>query len=206
MSIKNEELHCFTCRKTKAFKDLKRCGRCKGPLYCSPDCQKKDWPSHKANCATTSVWYDGYRACQDGSLHEGELELITWECYEPDFGLHLGWGGCFREESEDLKRKFEKQFNGDLKKFFNYRPNAFRWRCCGMSGDQQYGCDHHGAGKKPCTCDFCRMGKPLTDSIYRKVNQARMGLNLRRGPDPRSYNASLAVMSEIGRSMLGLDD
>jgi hypothetical protein len=48
-----------------------------------------------------------------------------------------------------------------------------------------YGCDHHGTGSKPCTCDFCGMGKPIPDSIYGKNEQACKGLRLSRGPDPR---------------------
>ncbi|KAK1231059.1 hypothetical protein PQX77_005835 [Marasmius sp. AFHP31] len=206
MSLKNEDLYCFTCRKKKQFKDLKRCGRCKGPLYCGSACQLQDWPSHKPNCTKTKYWYDGYRACQDGSVHEGELELITWDCHEPEFKTDLGWGGCVREESDDLKRKFLDEFGGDHKKFFKYWPQGFRWTCCGMGGDQQFGCDHHGRGKKPCTCDFCRMGEPLPDKIYHKVSQSRVGLDLARGPDPRSYNAALAMNAVFARSMLGLDE
>ena len=41
------------------------------------------------------------RKCDDGSLHEGKLELITWTTQD------MGWGGCFAEESDDLKVKFE---------------------------------------------------------------------------------------------------
>ncbi|EIM79394.1 uncharacterized protein STEHIDRAFT_150974 [Stereum hirsutum FP-91666 SS1] len=29
---------------------MKRCSRCKGPWYCSKECQLKDWPKHKPNC------------------------------------------------------------------------------------------------------------------------------------------------------------
>ena len=48
------------------------------------------------------------------------------------------------------------------------------------------------------------MGKPLPESIYDKKLTTRMGLNLPRGPDPRSYNPNLAVLAEVGRSMFGL--
>ncbi|KAF5389743.1 hypothetical protein D9757_005996 [Collybiopsis confluens] len=210
MSFKSENSQCFCCRKEKAFKKLKQCSRCKGPLYCDTDCQKKDWARHKPECTKTSLWYDGYRACRDGNVHAGKLELITWNWHGReefmDEEYDLGWGAVFLEEADDLKERFEEEFKGDLKKFFNYRPNAFRWTCCGVDGSQTFGCDHHGiGGSKPCTCDFCRMGKPLPDSIFNKRSQSQMGLDLSRGPDPRSYNAGLAAMSAMGRSMFGLE-
>jgi len=53
--------------------------------------------------------------------------------------------------------------------------------------------------------DFYRMGKPLPESIYMKQSATRMGLNLPRGPDPRSYNPGLAMTAVAGRSILGLE-
>src|SRR6204780_1484505 len=73
-------------------------------------------------------------------------------CPEED----TGWGNCFTDESEDLRHKFEIDFGGDLEKFHDYRPQAFRWCCCGLEADVPYGCDHHGSGTRPCTCDYCR--------------------------------------------------
>ena len=108
------------------------------------------------------------------------------------------------------------------------RPRAFRWTCCGLSGNWSRGCDHHGSGEIPCTCDFCaylvslfscfdtvpeangpvfiipvlklafcivvliRLGEELPDDVYRELcNDAPgVGLNISRGPDPRSYDPS----------------
>ncbi|KAK7028323.1 hypothetical protein R3P38DRAFT_2935392 [Favolaschia claudopus] len=39
---------CNQCGKVDS--SLKNCGRCKIARYCSNECQKKSWPSHKKNC------------------------------------------------------------------------------------------------------------------------------------------------------------
>ena len=51
----------------------------------------------------------------------------------------------------------------------------------------------------------CRMGKSLPDEIYEEKTTSRMGLNLPRGPDPRSFNSLLAITAATGRSMFGMD-
>jgi len=48
------------------------------------------------------------------------------------------------------------------------------------------------------------MGKPLPEGIYKEQSASRMGLNLPRGPDPRSFNPALAISAAAGRSMLGM--
>ncbi|KII86930.1 hypothetical protein PLICRDRAFT_113878, partial [Plicaturopsis crispa FD-325 SS-3] len=147
--------------------------------------QVADWKAHKPACKKPGVWYDKYRKCNDGSSHFGKLELITWDCVDEDG--ELGWGACYKNESDDLKKSFETEYGGDEQKWFETGDwrQGFRWTCCGMSGDMPYGCDHHGTGPRPCTCDFCRGGKPLPDSIYKEPSSSRKGLTLSRGPDPR---------------------
>ena len=147
-------------------------------------------------------WQDTYRACQDGSSHFGELELITWE---GDNGLErMGWGNVILPESKDFKRKYEEEFGRDDKKLYQHWPQAYRWTCCGTSGAMNWGCDHHGTGPKPCSCDFCHMGKPLPDKIYREDNMERKRLKLSRGPDPRSYNPIKAATADFARSLMGM--
>lgn len=53
-----------------------------------------------------------------GSKHEGQLELITWVCKEEG----VGFGSCFLDECDDLKKSFETKFEGNLDKFYKYRP------------------------------------------------------------------------------------
>ncbi|KAF9475460.1 hypothetical protein BDN70DRAFT_814041 [Pholiota conissans] len=209
-------LACSVCHKTESKEgNIKRCSRCRDRFYCGRDCQASDWPTHKRTCGAISSrsqnapdapkWYDKYRKCKDGSLHEGDLELITWPCTESEDGTKMGWGNVLLEESADMKAKFEGEFKGDEKKLYKYWPQAFRWTCCGMDASMKWGCDHHGAGKKPCSCDFCRMGKPVVDSIYNEQTSSRLGLKLPRGPDPRSFNPGIAMITGVGRAICGLD-
>ena len=50
---------CMFCGKREhelgAGKKLKRCGRCRGALYCGTDCQKSDWQTHKVVCVKTKI-------------------------------------------------------------------------------------------------------------------------------------------------------
>ena len=166
-------LRCKACGKDETIPGVKlrKCSKCRGSAYCSErqlskrlylrspslmtrcfqgvDCQRNDWSAHKKLCGD---WYDKYRKCRDGTKHEGQLELITWVCEEDQ----IGFGACWLEECDNLKNKFETEFEGNLARFYEYRPHAFRWTCCGTSGSMRYGCDHHGTGSKPCSCDFCR--------------------------------------------------
>lgn len=119
----------------------------------------------------------------------------------------MGWGNVFIEEAGDLRRRFEEELNSDEEKLYKEWPQAFRWTCCGTDAGSNLGCDHHGSGSTPCTCDycryvsalhfviytdaeslgtFCRLGEPLPLKVYKEKSAARMGLTLRRGPDPRS--------------------
>ncbi|KAH8656404.1 hypothetical protein BGZ61DRAFT_372375 [Ilyonectria robusta] len=160
--------------------------------------------SSTTSMPTSSQWYDRHRRCKDGCSHEGKLELITWTSTAG--GDRMGWGNCLASESDELKEKFEKEFNSNEEKMYEYWPQGFRWTCCGTEGDQRFGCDHHGNGSTPCSCDFCKMGKPIPDSIYKNwiESAAGKGLRLSRGPDPRSFNRSQGGIAEIMRSSLGI--
>ncbi|WIA12928.1 hypothetical protein OEZ85_006544 [Tetradesmus obliquus] len=120
-------------------------------------------------------------------------------------GIEMGWGACDLQECENVRQTFLTKYGGDEAKFFEYWPQGFRWTCCAATGDQSYGCDHHGTGSKPCCCDYCGMGKPVPDNILRQNPQACRGLALSCGPDPRSFNAAQAQVNEMMRGLLGLD-
>lgn len=147
------------CAVCASEESIRKCARCRNIQYCSPRCQRADWRAHKSTCHPPQVWYDAHRRCADGANHEGRLELITWPSLAADTGDEedLGWGACLAEESEDLKQKFETEYEGDEEKWYHYWPQGFRWTCCGAAGDQMFGCDHHGSGSRACTCDFCHV-------------------------------------------------
>ena len=50
-----------------------------------------------------------------------------------------------------------------------------------------------------------RSGKLLPESVYKERSQTRDGLNLSRGPDPRSFHASLTRTPVMWISTVGLD-
>ncbi len=41
---------CTTCKTTKKLAELFRCSKCQETLYCSRECQKKNWQEHKIIC------------------------------------------------------------------------------------------------------------------------------------------------------------
>jgi len=189
-------MECQNCKVSTFNCDLFVCSGCSKDAnctlpacYCGKSCQKRDWkehmkvcPSKQGPCPAVDSWVDHYRLGHDKSWHRGDLELITWDHDD------CGWGGVFKDESDELKRRFEEDFGRDPVRLIDDCDNAFRWTCCGLvAGVGVHGCDHHGdMDNDPCKCDFCRAGKPLPDAMYSKQTQEKKFLTLRRGPDPRS--------------------
>ena len=160
------------------------------------------------------TWVDNWRGCGDGTYHFGTLDLISWDGVDRDGKTEwlLGFGGVLREEGEEMRDLFVNKYHSNCVKFCKFRPDAFRWTCCGVSvGGGVSGCDHHGnpSAHAPCRCDFCLAGKPLNDDIWRETmsSQAAQGLQstLLRGPDPKSLCESglknLELRSEYYRMM-----
>lgn len=188
--------------------------------YCGRACQKLDWKKngHRIVCFGPAFehepiyaegeWVEEARAMtEDHSVHLGKLQLITWDCVDEEDGLALGWGGVVVEEVESLKHKFEVCLGGSLEKLFEYNDTSFRWTCCGFDASTgTHGCDHHGDPKavRPCGCDFCSAGRPVPGSIFNRVKQEKMGLALRKGPDPRGRTMA-GELNMIMRNVLGME-
>jgi hypothetical protein len=52
-SLKSGKVYaCAQCRKISDRTSMKRCGKCKAApaTYCSVDCQRQDWATHKLTC------------------------------------------------------------------------------------------------------------------------------------------------------------
>ncbi|KAJ6587146.1 hypothetical protein DFH09DRAFT_869407, partial [Mycena vulgaris] len=47
----SESTQCAKCSKQDDAESFKQCSRCKKTIYCSVDCQRADWKSHKTQCA-----------------------------------------------------------------------------------------------------------------------------------------------------------
>jgi hypothetical protein len=63
-------------------------------------------------------WSKKYRKCGPNhrDIHNGKLELITWNGKEDD--EELGWGAVFLEEADDLKKKFVEKYKCDEEAFY----------------------------------------------------------------------------------------
>jgi GNAT superfamily N-acetyltransferase len=46
---------CYSCKATTTPTELQLCNRCRSVRYCSAECQKKDWGSHRLVCTPTRI-------------------------------------------------------------------------------------------------------------------------------------------------------
>jgi hypothetical protein len=67
---------------------------------------------------------------------------------------------------------------GNFSKFYDYWPQGFRWTCCGLPGDYQWGCDHHFPG---CRCDKCKCGYKLPEGFVEKRDKSAHARSLKLG-------------------------
>ncbi|KLO15262.1 hypothetical protein SCHPADRAFT_272433 [Schizopora paradoxa] len=85
---------CDTCGavETPGLQRFRMCGGCMITQYCSPDCQKRHWPSHKAICQHTTSMMTASKQ-QDASAEEsmakalrkfcsGHQNLLSWAVFQ----------------------------------------------------------------------------------------------------------------------------
>jgi hypothetical protein len=79
----------------------------------------------------TKKWYDtpSIRRCEDGTLHEGQLELITWS-YTPD-GDADSWDEPTGFASVILKEE------GEFKDHFEVRVELNEYRILDLAGTRE---------------------------------------------------------------------
>lgn len=108
-------MECTSCKKAPPEVNLKRCAKCSTTPYCSRDCQKADWKSHKKICAkqadsraAAAPDPDGPSAAADSSAQGGvgspfaRLEDHTWLHGRPEkevYGLLID---AYRLRVEDM--------------------------------------------------------------------------------------------------------
>lgn len=73
-------LTCAGCLKKKPKEEMKRCARCKLRWYCSSECQKRHWPSHRFEC----------KVSMEDRLQNVADQLENLELSSKQGTLHLG--------------------------------------------------------------------------------------------------------------------
>ena len=47
---RTRKVQCDTCKLPRPLSEMKKCSGCRKAVYCSVNCQRKDWPRHKITC------------------------------------------------------------------------------------------------------------------------------------------------------------
>ena len=78
-------------------KPLKSCGQCHLVHYCSVECQRKDWKTHKKNCKDTDTWLQ----------EQADKKLLKYDDFEEI--KKLG-DGNFTQIFQVFHKKFPNKF------------------------------------------------------------------------------------------------
>lgn len=71
---------CDTCWATPPDKKLRRCGNCYVAAYCSKECQRKAWPTHKKRCCKPDGPQEtGPQQLAIGKRNQAESDAVTAE-------------------------------------------------------------------------------------------------------------------------------
>ncbi len=115
---------CRTCDKASPEVSLKRCGRCRTAAYCSPECQKADWKTHRETCSgprevpTPSNQGDGQSVgkglAQPLNKPFTRLDNGTWLHSRPERDVYRLLIDAYRLHTEDTWVIDRKRVEGSL--------------------------------------------------------------------------------------------
>ncbi|KAH9029346.1 hypothetical protein EDB83DRAFT_2507984 [Lactarius deliciosus] len=86
---------CDTCGSTEqpSVKQFRLCGGCMTTNYCSPECQKKHWPSHKAICQHTMAQVAATKQQPLSAEYPDENIAKLLRRFTSQHATLLGWAG-----------------------------------------------------------------------------------------------------------------
>ncbi|KAI5990875.1 hypothetical protein F5J12DRAFT_862616 [Pisolithus orientalis] len=86
---------CDTCGAVEnpSIQKFRLCGGCLTTQYCSPECQKSHWPSHKAICQHTAAQLSGAKQQPTGPSYPDENLAKYLRKFTSTHASLLGWAG-----------------------------------------------------------------------------------------------------------------
>lgn len=102
--MSSEDKRCASCNKGEAelINSLKFCAKCKNVQYCSRDCQKNNWKSHKKACAAAAGTATRPRFTIDKPFTA--LQNGSWLSSRPEQDVYQLLSDVFRMRREDQYR------------------------------------------------------------------------------------------------------
>ncbi|KAJ7167308.1 hypothetical protein C8R43DRAFT_984815 [Mycena crocata] len=82
---------CFSCHKSETKKHrFSRCGACHIPAYCSVECQKKDWKSHKKSCQLQTKNRESIEVMRGTPERDMLLDIKKWAAKHTYLLIYVG--------------------------------------------------------------------------------------------------------------------
>jgi len=103
-------INCTFCRVKMRLSDALRCSKCKHEIYCSKECEKKDYATHKPNC-------DSYlQGVKGGAMNKETQLFMKWydspaSCAVQELATHAMTKQQFLEKTPSFVVELEVEFN-----------------------------------------------------------------------------------------------